>query len=116
MDKVQKPISSQHGQVQRTSCHEGLKGELKYNSTVALTSVLDGSGQRHAPAALPPGKERRCALLRMLGGPVWTDAESLIAPGFNPRTVQPAASNSVTVLKERRGGVGVGAQTERHEH
>ena len=112
MDKVHKPISSQYGEVQPKTCHEGPKGELKYDSTVALTSVLDGSGQRHAPAALPPGKERRCALHRMLGGPVWTRAESLIPPGFNPRTVQPAASNSVTVLKER----GVGAQTERHEH
>jgi len=30
-----------------------------YSSTLSLTSVLDGVGvQRHAPAALPPGKTR----------------------------------------------------------
>jgi hypothetical protein len=43
-----------------------------YNSTLSLTSVLDGGvgGQRHAPAALPPppGKTRY-PLYRMLGGP-----------------------------------------------
>jgi hypothetical protein len=30
-----------------------------YSSTLSLTSALDGvSGQRHVPAALPPGKTR----------------------------------------------------------
>ena len=48
--------------------------------------------QRHAPAALPPGKTR----YRTLSGPpglVWTGAEkSCLPPGFDPRTVQPVAS------------------------
>ena len=36
---------------------------------LSLTSVLDGvGGQRHAPAALPPGKTRY-PLYRRLGGP-----------------------------------------------
>jgi len=36
-----------------------------YSSTISLTSEPDGvGGQRHAPAALPPGKTR----------PVWTGA------------------------------------------
>ena len=40
-----------------------------YSSTLSLTSVLDGvSGQRHAPAALSPGKTRY-PLYRRLGGP-----------------------------------------------
>ena len=40
-----------------------------YYSTVSLTSMLDGvGGQRHAPAALPPGKIRHPLYIR-LGGP-----------------------------------------------
>jgi len=51
-------------------------------------------GQRHAPAALAPGKTRY-PLYRRLGGPqgrsgqvrkIWSP------PGFDPRTVQPVAS------------------------
>ena len=34
--------------------HEGPEGEQMYNSTLPSTSALDGGGQRHAPAALPP--------------------------------------------------------------
>ena len=34
------------------------RGVLRYSSTLSLTSALDGAdGQRHAPAALPPGKD-----------------------------------------------------------
>jgi len=37
---------------------EGPEGEQKYSSTLSLTSELDRvGGQRHAPAALPPGNE-----------------------------------------------------------
>jgi len=40
-----------------------------YSPTLSLTSVLDGvGGQRHALAALPPGKTRYL-LYRRLGGP-----------------------------------------------
>ena len=40
-----------------------------YNSTLSLSSALDGvGGQRHAPAALSPGKTRY-PLYRRLGGP-----------------------------------------------
>jgi hypothetical protein len=39
------------------SRHEGVLGNWKYSSTHSLTSALDESGQFHAPAALPPGKE-----------------------------------------------------------
>jgi len=39
--------------------HEGLEGACRNSSTLSLTSALDGVvGQRHAPAALPPGKRR----------------------------------------------------------
>ena len=50
--------------------HEGPEGEYRYSSTLSLTSALDGvGGQRHAPAALPPGKRPRYRLYRRLGGP-----------------------------------------------
>ena len=35
-------------------------------------------------------------------GPVWTGAENLAPPGFDPRTVQPVASR-YTDIKETRG-------------
>jgi hypothetical protein len=35
--------------------HEGPEGEQRYSCTLSLTSALDVGGQRHAPAALPPG-------------------------------------------------------------
>ena len=38
--------------------HEVPEGEQIYNSTLPLTSALDGvGGQRHAPTALPPRKD-----------------------------------------------------------
>jgi hypothetical protein len=37
--------------------HEGPEGEQRYSSKLSLISALDGvGGQRHVPAALPPGK------------------------------------------------------------
>jgi hypothetical protein len=47
------------GKGQRTTGHEGPEVEWRYSPTLSLTSALDGVGvQRHAPAALPPGKIR----------------------------------------------------------
>jgi hypothetical protein len=44
--------------------------EQGYTSTLSLTSALDEvDGQRHAPVALPPGKETRYTLCRRLDGP-----------------------------------------------
>ena len=51
-------------------------------------------GQRHAPAALPPGKTRY-QLYRRLGGPqggFGRVRKISPPPGFDPRTVQPVAS------------------------
>ena len=51
-------------------------------------------GQRHAPAALPPG-ETRYPLYRRLFGPQSRSGQvRKISPptGFDPRTVQPLAS------------------------
>jgi hypothetical protein len=47
------------GNVHPRTGHEGSEREYRYSSTLSLTSALDGvGGQRHAPAALPPGKTR----------------------------------------------------------
>jgi len=47
------------GKVQPRTGHEGPEGKQRYNSTLSLTSALDGvGGQSPAPAALPPGKTR----------------------------------------------------------
>ena len=52
-------------------------------------------GQRHAPVALPPGKDP-VPIVQEAGwasGPVWTGAENLAPPpGFDPRPVQSVAS------------------------
>ena len=51
-------------------------------------------GQRHAPAALPPGKSRY-PLYRRLGGPQGRSGrvrKISPPPGFDPRTFQPVAS------------------------
>ena len=56
--------------------------------TTALEGVRD---QRHALAALYPGKDP-VPIVQEAGwapGPVWTGAENLAAQGFDPRTVQP---------------------------
>jgi hypothetical protein len=72
--------------------HEGPEGESRYSSTFSLTSALDGvGGQRHAPAALPPGKTRYL-LYRRLGGPQSRTGQvrkNSSQPGFDPRSVQP---------------------------
>jgi hypothetical protein len=75
--------------------HEGSEGVYRYSPTLSLTSALDGLGdQRRAPAVLPPEKTR-CTPYRRLGG---SQSRSGMVqkisppPGFDPRTVQPAAS------------------------
>jgi hypothetical protein len=75
--------------------HEGPMGESRYCSTLSLTSALDGvGGQRHAPAALPPGKTRYPSY-RRLGGPQGRTGQVRkisAPPGFDPRSVQPVTS------------------------
>ena len=66
-----------------------------YNSTLSLTSALEGvGGQRHAPAALPPGMTR-CPLESSLGRP-WGRSgrvrKILSPPGFDLGKVQHVVS------------------------
>ena len=63
-------------------------------------------GQRHAPAALPPGKEIRCPLYRRLGGPQgrFRRVRNISPlPGFDPRTVQSVASRYKDCIIPARG-------------
>jgi hypothetical protein len=51
-------------------------------------------GQRHAPAALYPGKDP-VPIVQEAGwapGPVWTGTENPTSTVIDPRTVQPVAS------------------------
>jgi len=58
-----------NGKVRPKTSQEGPEGEYRYMSTLSLTSELDEVGGRHAPAALPPGKETRYPLYRRRVGP-----------------------------------------------
>jgi hypothetical protein len=75
--------------------HEGAEGEYRYSSTLSITSALHVlGGQRHAPAALPPERDP-VPIVQEAGwapGQVWTGAENLAPPGFDPWTLQPVAS------------------------
>jgi hypothetical protein len=60
-----------------------------------MTAALEGvSGQQHAPNALyPRGRPgTHCTGGWVATGPVWTGAENLAPPGFDPGTVQPVVS------------------------
>jgi len=65
------------------TAHGGPEGEYRYNSTLSLTSALDGEGdQRHALAALPPGKDP-VPIVWVAGwapSKVWTGVENLAPP------------------------------------
>ena len=77
--------------------HEGAEGEWRYSATLSLTSALDGvGGQRHAPAALPPGKTRY-PLYRRLGGPQgWSGRVWKILPTTGIRSPErPARGKSL---------------------
>jgi hypothetical protein len=73
------------GHVHPRTGHEGPEGEQRYSSTLSLTSALDGvGGQRHALAALAPGK-RTVPIVQEAGwapGPVWTGTENLAPTGI----------------------------------
>jgi hypothetical protein len=61
-------------------------------------------GQRHAPTALYPGKDPVPVVeeAEWATGSVWTGAENLAPPGFDPRTVQPVASRYTDYAAFRR--------------
>jgi hypothetical protein len=71
------------------------RGEQRHSYILSLTSALDGVGGRHAPAALPLGKD---PVPIVIGGWVGPRAgldicgKSRPPPGFDPRTVQPVVS------------------------
>ena len=68
-----------------------------YSYTLSLTSALDGvGGQRHAPSALPPGKDPVPIVqeAEWASGPVWTGAENITPIGIRSPD-RPARSESL---------------------
>jgi hypothetical protein len=73
-----------------------------YSSTLSLTSALDGaSGQRHAPAALSPGKSR-CPLYRRLAGP---QGRSGRLKSHNVRKNSPESRTCVCIYRKEGAGL-----------
>jgi hypothetical protein len=77
------------------TCHKGTEGDQRYITPLSLTTPLYGvDGQRHDPAAIPPGMTRY-PLHRSLCGPHGRSGQVQRispTPEFDPRTVQPVAS------------------------
>jgi hypothetical protein len=74
--------------------HEDPEGEEKYISTISLTLPLDGvGGERHAPAALYPGKTRYLLYGKLSGshGRSGRVRNVSFLLGLDSRTVQPLA-------------------------
>jgi hypothetical protein len=89
------------GKIHPRKAHECPEGEWRFSSTLSLTSALDGvGGQRHASAALPPGKTRY-ALYRRLGGIQGRSGQvrqTSPLPEFDPWTAQPVASRFIDMV------------------
>ena len=72
-----------------------------YSFSLSLTSALDEvGGQRHASAALPPGKDPASIVqkARWTPGPIWTGAENLAPTGIQSPD-RPARSESLYRLR-----------------
>jgi hypothetical protein len=70
-------------------------GQATKGCILSLTSALDGGGwSTPCPGRFTPGKEPVpiAQEARWASGTVWTGAENLAPPGFDPRTVQSVAS------------------------
>jgi hypothetical protein len=87
------------GQGHPITGHESPEREQRYSSIISLTWAIDGvGGQRHAPAALPPGKDPVPIAEEAVWapGPVWTGGENLAAPPTGIRSPdRPALSESL---------------------
>ena len=88
-------IGKGKGKVHPRTGHEGPEGEEMYSSTLPSTMALDmGGWSAPRPDRITPGKDP-VPIVQDAGwapGPVWTGAENLSPPGFDPRTVQSVAS------------------------
>ena len=88
---------SYKGKVYPRTDHEGPEGEWWYNSTLSLTSALDGGGLlKPSSGRFTSRKETRYPFYRRLGGPqTWSGQVQKISPpqGFDPRTFQPATKS-----------------------
>jgi hypothetical protein len=94
-DKSQWYEGKSKGKARLITNHEGPEGEYRCNSTLYLTSAIDGvGGQHHASSALPQGMTRY-PLYSRLSGPQGRSGrvrKISLPSGFNLRTVQSIVS------------------------
>ena len=81
-----------------------------------MTSALEGGeGSASRPGRFTPGEDA-VPTVQETGwtpGPVWTGAENLALPGFDPRTVQPVASRYTDYATRPNRGKGKGKDTRK---
>ena len=85
------------------TCHEGREEKQRYNSTISLTSELDGVGLlTPRPGRFTPGKQSRYPGPQSRTGRVWKVS---LPPGFDPRTVRPVGSRyAIWAIQAHRSG------------
>ena len=79
--------------------------EKNFSCPLSLTSAIDGGGWvvSATPRPLYPREKEPVHIVYeeagWVPGPVWTDAENLAPPGFDPQTIQPVASRCTDCLE-----------------
>jgi hypothetical protein len=83
------------GQFYPVTGSEGPEGEYRYNSTLSLTSVLNGKVVNATYQLLYPWESDPISIVQEVQcapGPVWMGAENLVPPGFDLQTIRLIAS------------------------
>jgi hypothetical protein len=78
----------------RAPRHEGVLGEWRYSSIHPLTSALDGDGQLHAPAALPP--RERAPGTHWIGG--WVGPRAVLDAEVKRKIPSPCRESNLRTL------------------
>ena len=76
--------------------HEGTEGEYRCSSTLSLISTLNGGGWTKPHSGHPTRGKEPVSIVYVAGWapePVWTGAENLASPGFDPWTTQTVAGH-----------------------
>jgi hypothetical protein len=76
--------------------HDSPEGKQRYTSSLSLTSALNGvGGQRHAPVALPPGRNPSNRSLNVSSVRSGQVRNISLPPGSDPRILQSIANRYI---------------------